>query len=208
MSSFEKSRTKKMMMKSETAKKKRAKKTTTRATQSDHRVIPVVHLSFALREHRHNKSRQAQTLERGASRSTAVIRRNDQFKHGDIRKFNLVFLDFAYRIRWAEIPLLAHDFSKRASAVRRPPQDELLGALYRGFFEDERDACESLRLIEDQPDGLSAGIGGTPAPHFSWDQCRLDRIILFFRCDLDHGCAVKVQPFFVAKRSILRNRRD
>src|SRR5213595_1292537 len=47
MSSFEKSRTKKMMMKSETAKKKRAKKKTTRATQSDHRVIPVVHLSFA-----------------------------------------------------------------------------------------------------------------------------------------------------------------
>src|SRR2546430_5969178 len=149
MSSFEKSRTKKMMMKRETAKKKRAKKKTTRATQSDHRVIPVVHLSFALREHRHNKSRQAQTLERGASRSAAVIRHNDQFKCGDIRKFNLVFLDFAYCVRGAEIPLLAHDVSKRASAVRRPPQDELLGALYRGFFEDERDACESLRLIED-----------------------------------------------------------
>src|SRR5438552_16074782 len=137
-------------MKRETAKKKRAKKKkTTRATQSDHRVRPVVCLSFLLSEHRHNKSRQAQILERGASRSAAVIRHNDQFKCGDIRKFNLVFLDFAYRARWAEIPLLAHDFSKRASAVRRPPQDELLGALYRGFFEDERDACESLRLIED-----------------------------------------------------------
>src|SRR5207253_11416034 len=149
MSSFEKSRTKKKM-KRETAKKKRAKKKkTTRATQSDHRVSLVVRLSFLLREHRHNKSRQAQTLERVASRSAAVIRHNDQFKCGDIRKFNLVFLDFAYRVRGAEIPLLAHDFSKRASAVRRPPQDELLGALYRGFFEDERDACESLRLIED-----------------------------------------------------------
>ena len=130
-------------------KKKRAKKKTTRATQSDHRMSPVVRLRLALREHRHNKSRQAQILERGASRSAAVIRHNDQFKCGDIREFNLVFLDFAYRVRWAEIPLLAHDFSKRASAVRRPPQDELLGALYRGFFEDERDACESLRLIED-----------------------------------------------------------
>src|SRR5205823_4027300 len=149
MSSFGKNRTKKKM-KRETAKKKRAKKkTTTRATQSDHRVRPVVFLSFLLREHRHNKSRQAQTLERGASRSSTDVRHNDQFKHRDIREFNLIFLDFVYRVRWAEIPLLAHDFSKRASAVRRPPQDELLGALYRGFFEDERDACESLRLIED-----------------------------------------------------------
>src|SRR6266568_2124751 len=133
-----------------TAKKKRAKKKkTTRATQSDHRVIPVVHLSFAPREHRHNKSRQAQILERGASHAAIIVRHNDQFKHGDIREFNLVFLDFAYRARGAEIPLLAHDFTKRASAIRRPPQDELLGAFYRGFLEDERDARESLRLIED-----------------------------------------------------------
>src|SRR6266567_4676852 len=105
MSSFGKNRTKKKM-KRETAKKKRAKKKTTRATQSDHRVRPVVRLSFLLREHRHNKSRQAQTLERGASRSAAVIRHNDQFKHRDIREFNVIFLDLAYRLRWAEVPLL------------------------------------------------------------------------------------------------------
>src|SRR6266550_4311533 len=149
MSSFGKSRTKKMMMKRETAKKKRAKKKTTRATQSDHRVSLVVRLSFLPREHRHNKSRQAQILERGASHAAIIVRHNDQFKHGDIGEFNLIFLDFAYRARGAEIPLLAHDFTKRASAIRRPPQDELLGAFYRGFFEDERDARESLRLIED-----------------------------------------------------------
>src|SRR5438309_7156747 len=148
MSSFGKSR-KKKMMKRETAKKKRAKKKTTRATQSDHRVTRWFVLVPCFREHRHNKSRQAQILERGASHAAIIVRHNDQFKHGDIREFNLVFLDFAYRVRWAEIPLLAHDFSKRASAIRGPPQDELLGALYRGFFEDERDACESLRLIED-----------------------------------------------------------
>src|SRR5207244_9836346 len=136
MSSFGKNRTKKKM-KRETAKKKRAKKKkTTRATQSDHRVRPVVRLSFLLREHRHNKSRQAQTLERGASRSAAVIRHNDQFKCGDIREFNLVFLDFAYRVRGAEIPLLAHDVSKRASAIRRPPQDELLRAIFFFFIHD------------------------------------------------------------------------
>src|SRR5438067_5996533 len=112
MSSFGKNRTKKKM-KRETAKKKRAKKKkTTRATQSDHRVSLVVRLSFLPREHRHNKSRQAQILERGASHAAIIVRHNDQFKHGDIREFNLVFLDFAYRVRWAEIPLLAHDFTK------------------------------------------------------------------------------------------------
>src|SRR5712691_8352385 len=47
MSLFEKSQTKKKM-KRETVKKKRVKKKTTRAIQSDHRVSPVVRLSFAL----------------------------------------------------------------------------------------------------------------------------------------------------------------
>src|SRR5207245_10660567 len=107
MSSSEKSRTKKRRRKSETAKKKRAKKKTTRATQSDHRVIPVVHLSFAPREHRHNKSRQAQILERGASHAAIIVRHNDQFKHGDIREFSLLLLDFAYSSRGAEIPIIA-----------------------------------------------------------------------------------------------------
>ncbi len=46
------------------------------------------------------------------------------------------------------------------------------------------------------------------AAHFSRDQCRLDRIFLLFRCDLDHGCIVEVQSAFVVGRSILRNRRD
>src|SRR5437016_12518132 len=131
MSSFEKSRTKKKMAR-ETAKKKRAKKKkTTRATQSDHRVRPVVCLSFLLSEHRHNKSRQAQTLERGAGRSSTDVRHNDQFKHGDIRDLNLVFLDFAYRARGADTPLLTHDFTIRASPFLRPPQDELREAFYR-----------------------------------------------------------------------------
>src|SRR6266567_8767971 len=119
MSSFGKNRTKRMM-KRETAKKKRAKKKTTRATQSDHRVSLVVRLSFAPREHRHNKSRQAQILERGASRSAAVIRHNDQFKCGDIREFNLVFLDFAYRVRGAEIPLYWRTMSRN----ERPPSGD------------------------------------------------------------------------------------
>src|SRR6266571_8341941 len=145
MSSFGKNRTKKMM-KRETAKKKRAKKTT-RATQSDHRAW-----WFVLASCLESIATTSQDRRRFLSEARAaplLLLGTNQFKCSDIRKFNLVFLDFAYRVRGAEIPLLAHDFSKRASAVRRPPQDELLGALYRGFFEDERDACEFLRLIED-----------------------------------------------------------
>src|SRR6266702_3633319 len=106
MSSFEKSQTKKKM------KRKTAKKKTTRATQSDHRMSPMVRLSFLLRGHRHNKSRQAQTLKRGASRSPTDVRHNDQFNDRDIADFNSIFLDLAYCVKWAEIPLLAHNFSK------------------------------------------------------------------------------------------------
>src|SRR6266516_524098 len=102
----------KKKMKRETAKKKRAKKKTTRVTQSDHRMSPMVRLSFLLREHRHNKSRQAQTLKRGASRSPTDVRHNDQFNDRDIADFNSIFLDLAYCVKWAEIPLLAHNFSK------------------------------------------------------------------------------------------------
>src|ERR1017187_10548785 len=96
-----------------------------------------------------SESRQAQTLERGASRSSTDVRHDNQFKNCDIREFNLKFLDLACCLRGTEIPLLAHNFSKRASAIWRPSQDELLGTLCLGFFEDERDACESLRLVED-----------------------------------------------------------
>src|SRR5437899_12063879 len=112
MTSYDVSKKNKKMKRKTEKKKIAKKKTTTRATQSDHRVRPVVCLSFLLREHRHNKSRQAQTLERGASRSSTDVRHNDQFKHRDIREFNLIFLDFVYRIKRAEIPLLAHDFTK------------------------------------------------------------------------------------------------
>src|ERR1039457_3839546 len=83
-----------------------------------------------------SEPRQAQTLERGASRSSTGVRHNDQFKNGDIGEFNLIFLDLAYCLRRIEIPLLAHNLSKRAPAIRRPSQDKLLGTLCLSFFED------------------------------------------------------------------------
>ena len=95
------------------------------------------------------ESRQAQTLERGVSRSPTDVRHNDQFKNRDIGEFNSIFFDLAYCVRGTKIPLLAHDFSKRAPAIGRPSQDELLGTLCRSFFENERDASEPLRVIEE-----------------------------------------------------------
>jgi hypothetical protein len=67
-----------------------------------------------------SQSRQAQILERGTSRSSTDVRHIDQFKNRDIREFNLIFFNLACRVRRAEIPLLAYNFSKRASAIRRP----------------------------------------------------------------------------------------
>ena len=101
------------------------------------------------------ESRHAHSLERGASRPSTDVRHNNQLKDGDIRELNLIFLALAHCIRGTEIPLLSHNFLKRAP-VRRPSQNELLGTLRLGFFEDQRDARESLRLVEEQPDDLRA----------------------------------------------------
>jgi hypothetical protein len=76
---------------------------------------------------RRSESRHAKTLERGASRSATDGRCDDQFENCDIREVNPIILDLGSCVRGTEIPLLAHNFSKRAPAVRRPSQDELLG---------------------------------------------------------------------------------
>jgi hypothetical protein len=68
-------------------------------------------------------------LRRSASRSATNVRHNDQLQYGNIREINLKFLALAICLGRAEIPLLAHDFSKRTSAIRRTSQDEFLGAL-------------------------------------------------------------------------------
>ena len=102
-----------------------------------------------LREYRIGGSRHAQTLERGVSRSSTDVRDNDQFKNRDTREVNPIVLHLAHCFRGTEIPLLSHNFSKREPAIRRPSQDKLLATICLGFFEDERDAYEPLRLVED-----------------------------------------------------------
>ena len=105
--------------------------------------------SFSFRDWLADQLRQAQTLEGGVSHSSTSVRHNDQFQNSDIRQFNLIFLDLAYCVRGTKIPLLPHNFSKGASAIRGPSQDELLGALPVGFLEGGRDVFESLRVVQD-----------------------------------------------------------
>ena len=102
--------------------------------------------SFSFRDWLADQLRQAQTLEGGVSHSSTSVRHNDQFQNSDIRQFNLIFLDLAYCVRGTKIPLLPHNFSKRVPAIRRPPQDELLGTLCLSFLEDERDVFELVYL--------------------------------------------------------------
>jgi hypothetical protein len=59
----------------------------------------------------------------------------------------------------------------------------------------------------DAGQSLGTGIGGTPAAHFRCGQRRLHRVLLVFRCDLDHCETVEVQPAFVLRRNIQQIRR-
>ncbi len=85
-----------------------------------------------------------------ASQSSTDVGHNDESKNsdpGEVQKSNSLR---ARVLSWGtEIPLLAHNFPKRAAAIRRPSQDKLLGAWYLGFFEEECDMCEFWWLIED-----------------------------------------------------------
>ena len=71
------------------------------------------------------------------------------------------------------------------------------------------DGLSLERWIQDVH-GLEACEPGKPAlsPHSSCDQRSLNWIILLFRCDLDHGLTVEVQPTFVEKRTSIGRRRD
>jgi hypothetical protein len=76
----------------------------------------------------------------------------------------VIFQHLANGFGWAEIPLLPYNFPERTSTVWRPPQNELLRAFCILFLEDQRNASEALRLIEDEADCLSSRTSRTPAP--------------------------------------------
>ena len=73
----------------------------------------------------------------------------------------MIILDFFDRPRGAEVPLLTDDFLPGLSAVRRPAQGELLCPLPVVVFKNQPDPFQPKRLIENEPEGLLAGLGGT-----------------------------------------------
>jgi hypothetical protein len=61
-----------------------------------------------------------------------------------------VVFDFPDRARRAEGILPTKDFPKGPPAIFRPSQHKLMGPFPSAFFEDEMNASEWLRLIEEQ----------------------------------------------------------
>src|SRR5438876_11760713 len=144
------------------------------------------------------ESRHAQTLKRGASRSSTDVRNNDQFKSRDIREFNLIFFNLAYRVRRAEVPLLADNFPKRAPAIGRPTHDELLRPRGFSFFKDKRYSPQALRLVKHEPNRLRPWFCGAPALRLSQNEGKLDRIVFLLRRDFNNGRTLDIEPGFTA----------
>src|SRR5947209_8048488 len=111
--------------------------------------------------------RQTQTLERRPSTSATHIRHDLHFEYGDVRQLDLIFLTLAHCRRRAEVPLLAHYLSKRAPAIGRPAQDELLRARDLFLFKNQPYLFQPLRLVKNEPNGLLSRFCGTPALRLS-----------------------------------------
>jgi hypothetical protein len=137
-------------------------------------------------------SRQTEILQRRASAAAADIWLNDQFEHSNARKLHLIILNFTYRFRWTEIPLLAHNLFKGTPAIRRPPQNKLLSAPSFVFLKNKGYAPEPLRLIEDQPNCLNPRRRCPPAWGIFRPEGQLDGKVFIFRRDLDYGCALYI----------------
>src|SRR5712692_3489165 len=97
---------------------------------------------------------QAPPSERRPCITPTLIRDDGQFELRHAGEFDVVVFDLSNRVRRAEIPLLAANFLERSSTVRRPAQVELLRPRNIRFGEEQPDAPQPLRPIEDQPDGL------------------------------------------------------
>jgi hypothetical protein len=70
-----------------------------------------------------------QLLQQRLGLAAASIRRDRQFEHHHVGKFDAVIFNFRRSAGRAEVPLLAHDLLERVSRAGRPAQYELLSAL-------------------------------------------------------------------------------
>jgi serine/threonine-protein kinase len=132
--------------------------------------------------------------ERRAGRPAADVGDDGELENADAGEVRLVLLDLAGRARPVEGPLLAHHLARRPVTLGEPPHDELLRAVRIGLFEDQPDAGDALRVVEDDPDELLARRRGAPARAVARHQRRLDRPAGVLRCDLDLGDPLEVQP--------------
>src|SRR5262252_2312701 len=99
-------------------------------------------------------SGQAELPQRSASDPARDIRFDGQFEYINVVKIHLILFNFASRVGWTEIPLLANNLFQCAPPIRRPPQHELLCTLNSVFLKNKGYALEPLRVIEDQTDRL------------------------------------------------------
>ena len=115
-----------------------------------------------------------------ASLRATLVGQNLQFKYRHVGEFDGVVLSLPYCPGWAEIPLLANDFSKRMSVIRRPSQDKLLGALDFGLLENQPDTFQLLRVVEQESNDLGSGLSRAPAASLAELQRTLDGICFIF----------------------------
>ena len=97
-----------------------------------------------------------------------------ELEHGDAGKIDPMIFRFGGRARGAEIPLLAHDVTKRLPAIRRPAQHVFLRPLGVGFQEVQANPAQPLRRVEEQANALRAGLCCAPAGAFARQQGGLD----------------------------------
>src|SRR5712691_4281961 len=112
---------------------------------------------------------QAPPSERRSRITPTLIRDNGQFELRHPGEFDVVIFDLSNRVRRAEIPLLAANFPKRPP-IGRPGQGKLLRPRDVRFSEEQPDAPQPLRPIEDQPDGLLSRLSGLPTEFCSGPQ--------------------------------------
>jgi len=93
---------------------------------------------------------------------STYVRNDAQFEHRDRRKFDMMIFGLARCALGTEVPLLPHDFPEGLPAIRRLTQDILLRPFSFGLDEIHPDPPQPLRLVEEKPDRLFAGPGGTP----------------------------------------------
>src|SRR5919112_6523641 len=87
----------------------------------------------------------------------ALVGNDRQLHRRDRAKIHVQIFYFAGRPVWTEGVLLPHQVAGGAAPVGRPAQDELLRPAVGRLLETEQDAPELLRLMKQQPDGLSTG---------------------------------------------------